>query len=57
MKLHIEDYNSSDPYIAYLVDNAVVLFNGERIKNCIEADEEAGFVRVYVSKDDPLLQC
>ena len=53
MQLHIDMLDVAqietrhDMYLAGLVHRAIVLLNHKRVKYCIFADEECGFVVVY----------
>lgn len=53
MRLSVEDLYSDDKAKASLAQRVRITLNGFHVRNCVEADEEAGFVVVFISQSDP----
>jgi hypothetical protein len=53
MRLTVEDLYGNDPEKVALCKRAEIYCNDVRQPGCVEADEEGGYVVVYIPQEDP----
>lgn len=53
MRLSVEDMTGPDPEKAGLCVRAVITLDGVKQERCVEADEEGGFIVVFIDQEDP----